>query len=283
MSSLKLYGHAISQPTRAVMQLLAVQKEPHEFVKVNPVAGETVTPDYLAKFPLGYAPAIEEVIGNGEKFYLAEAGAILPYLCETRKWEQWYPLSATSPSEIRRRARINEWLHWHHTAMRKCTIDAFRIHMIKYMKKRNMTLTPEKAALDQTLAPAVEKPSEPEKGLRTEENQKFIKKLSVNIDELIHNAHWTQTNSTDVFMAPGDKPSIADLMTYCEIDQLDAIGTLDSLKTEKPLFNRWIEEMKKIDQHDEIRKPLFKLAQNMKKSGALKVEVSEEKQFFGVP
>lgn len=283
VSTLKLYGHAISQPTRAVMQLLAVKKEPHQFVQVNPVAGDTITAEYLAKFPLGYAPAIEEIIAgdDAKPFYLAEAGAILPYLCETRKWDDWYPSSAstaTSLAETRRRAKINECLHWHHGAMRHCTIDCFRIHMIKYMKKSKMKLSPEKEAL----APAVNPPSEPLKGLHVEEQNKFIKKLSVNIDELINNARWSSENNTDVYMAPGDKPSIADLMTYCELDQLDAIGTLDGLKKEKPLFNRWINSMKKVEHHDEIRKPLYKLVANMKASGALVVDVPEE-QFFGVP
>ena len=288
--TLKLYGHVISQPTRAVMQLLAVQKEAYEFVKVNPVAGDTITPEYLSKFPLGYAPAIEEVV-DGQHFYLAEAGAILPYLCESRKWDQWYPTSSASTADIRRRARINECLHWHHTAFRKCTVDCFRVHMIKYMNMKGQTISPKDGNGDKNnnnnadaeLAPAVQKPTEPEKGLHAAENLKFLKKLSVNIDELINNSRWTESNTTDVFMAPGDKPSIADLMTYSEIDQLDAIRTIDGLKKDKPLFNRWIEEMKKVDQHDELRKPLYKLAANMKKSGALGVEVKEEEQFFGVP
>jgi glutathione S-transferase len=279
--SLRLFGHPISQPTRAVSWLLTLNKEPFEYIRVNPVGGDTVTSEFLAKFPLGYAPAIEDAnpkyIKN-QPLHLAEAGAILVYLCESRKWNQWYPISSTSDnSEIIRRARINEWLHWHHGALRMCTVDCFRVHMIKFMAKTNKPLKK-----DDTFAPAVALPSEPKKGLRKYEEAKFLAHLENSVREMIGNAHWTEAEDKQVFLAPGETPSVADLMSYCELDQLDYLDTLGDLKAKYPLFDRWLQSMKKIEQHDEVRKPLVKLVGLMKKEGALEVDVPEE-TFHGVP
>jgi len=52
---------------------------------------------------------------------LSEAGAILIHLSETRKLEKWYP------SDPHVRAKVNQFLHWHHTNTRKATFTIIRL------------------------------------------------------------------------------------------------------------------------------------------------------------
>lgn len=83
---LKIFGHATSQPTRAVLWLCAMKKLPYELVKVDPMAGGPKQPAFLAKFPVGLIPAIEDGATS-----ICEAHAILQYLATKNKWTDLYP------------------------------------------------------------------------------------------------------------------------------------------------------------------------------------------------
>ncbi len=87
---LKLYGHFGSQPTRSVAWLLKMKKTPFEFITINPTSGETRSPQYRRKFPLGLIPAIEDDSVT-PPFALSEASAIMIYLCEKHGWDDMYP------------------------------------------------------------------------------------------------------------------------------------------------------------------------------------------------
>ena len=83
---------------------------PVAFKVVNILTGEHKKEPYITINPAGTIPAF--VDGD---FKLAEGAAILVYLCETHGLSQWYP---TDPQA---RAKVNQWLHWHHTGTRKST------------------------------------------------------------------------------------------------------------------------------------------------------------------
>ena len=110
-----LYGHPVSQPTRSVIALLRAGSIPYTFKNIDLMRGEQKSPEYLAVNPTGFIPAIDD---NG--FVLAESGAILAYLAESRGLTGWYPVD---PKE---RARTNFWLAWHHTNSRKMTVSVLR-------------------------------------------------------------------------------------------------------------------------------------------------------------
>ena len=113
--SLTLYGVPFSQPVRAVMWLLLYKRLPFVMAPVNPGSrGEhgSRNPAYLAKNPGGTIPCIEEADG----FVLAEAHAILCYLCNKHGWTDVYP------DDARQRARIDWYLHYHHRNLRDASI-----------------------------------------------------------------------------------------------------------------------------------------------------------------
>ena len=109
---IRLYGVPFSQPVRAVMWLMLYQKTPFEMVLINPgSSGETGSrhPSYLAKNPAGTIPTIEDVESG---FVLAEAHAIMTYLCDRFGWHDVYP------TNLEDRARIDWYLHFHHRNVR---------------------------------------------------------------------------------------------------------------------------------------------------------------------
>jgi glutathione S-transferase len=75
--------------------ILGEHKKNEEFLKVNSA---------------GLVPAIQD----GD-FTLAEGGAILGYIADKEKLQNWYP------TELKHRAIVNKWLHWHHGALRRST------------------------------------------------------------------------------------------------------------------------------------------------------------------
>eukprot|EP00002_Diphylleia_rotans_P013771 TRINITY_DN267_c0_g1_i9.p1 TRINITY_DN267_c0_g1~~TRINITY_DN267_c0_g1_i9.p1 ORF type:complete len:230 (+),score=54.31 TRINITY_DN267_c0_g1_i9:69-758(+) len=113
--TLTLFGHPVSQPTRAVMWLLAINKIPHENKVLNIQKGEARTPEFKAVNPNAKVPAITD----GD-FKLHESNAILGYICDKFKLSSWYP------TDLLTRSRINQYLHWHHSNTRMVTLDLFR-------------------------------------------------------------------------------------------------------------------------------------------------------------
>lgn len=72
---------------------------PYTWVPVDIIKGETRTPEYLARFPLGRIPAVE--FDDGRR--LAESNAIIRFLARG---------SALLPDDAFTQAKIDEWLFW---------------------------------------------------------------------------------------------------------------------------------------------------------------------------
>ena len=61
MSKLKIYGHYVSQPARSVLWLCRAQDfTDFEFVKKEPLNGETRTPEFIRDFPTATVPTIDD-------------------------------------------------------------------------------------------------------------------------------------------------------------------------------------------------------------------------------
>ncbi|XP_069475998.1 glutathione S-transferase theta-1-like [Ambystoma mexicanum] len=105
---LELYLDLLSQPCRSVYIFAKKNNIGFEFKQVQLFKGEHLTGEYMRVNPLRLVPALKD----GD-FTLAESIAILLYL--SRKYntpDHWYP------ADLQKRAQVDEYLSWQHTAVR---------------------------------------------------------------------------------------------------------------------------------------------------------------------
>ncbi|WP_437629643.1 glutathione S-transferase family protein [Sorangium sp. So ce854] len=96
---MKLYGHPMSTCVRKVLTVLAEKGHEAQFVLVDLMKGEQKTPEHLARNPFGVIPVLED-----EDFTLYESRAIIRYL------DQKLPGAALTPTELRARALMDQWM-----------------------------------------------------------------------------------------------------------------------------------------------------------------------------
>lgn len=85
---------------------------PFEFIMTSQNHGAK-KPEYLSSVnPRGTIPAIDD-----DGVVLWESHAILIYLCEKYGWTDLWP------SELERRARVNQYLHFHHRNTREVVVQ----------------------------------------------------------------------------------------------------------------------------------------------------------------
>lgn len=94
---LKLYDYLPSQNGFKIRLLLQHLDQPYQHVPVAIFQGESRTPEFLEKNPVGAIPVLEPQPG----VYIAESNAILCYLAEGTPY---------LPSERLARARVMQWL-----------------------------------------------------------------------------------------------------------------------------------------------------------------------------
>lgn len=94
---LRVWGNEVSGNSYKVKLLLTHLGLPFEWIKVDTYAGDTRTPDYLAKNLAGQAPLIETADG----VHLPESGAILVYLAEGSRF---------LPADPMARAQTLRWM-----------------------------------------------------------------------------------------------------------------------------------------------------------------------------
>lgn len=111
---LELYFDMLSEPCRAVYLFLKAAEVPFEPKVVSLIKGEHYKPDYVKKNPWKKVPII---IDDG--FILSESVAILRYIAvKYDVAEHWYPRN-----DVRKTAKIDEFLNWHHLSLRKPMLD----------------------------------------------------------------------------------------------------------------------------------------------------------------
>ena len=105
-----VFGDYASQPSRAVYCFLQINKVPFEFKEVRVMKMEQYKPEFKKINPNGTVPAISDKNGQINLF---ESHTILRYLHETRGTpDHWYP------KDPRKRAKVDEYLDWHHNGLR---------------------------------------------------------------------------------------------------------------------------------------------------------------------
>jgi len=97
---MNLYYHPLSMTSRPLMLFAAESGLDIEFKVVDLFTGEHLQPSYAAINPSCQVPALED----GD-FRLTESSAILKYLADKTS-------SAAYPSDLQKRARVNEMMDW---------------------------------------------------------------------------------------------------------------------------------------------------------------------------
>eukprot|EP01062_Namystynia_karyoxenos_P067570 TRINITY_DN61565_c0_g1_i1.p2 TRINITY_DN61565_c0_g1~~TRINITY_DN61565_c0_g1_i1.p2 ORF type:complete len:264 (+),score=76.37 TRINITY_DN61565_c0_g1_i1:72-794(+) len=206
---LTLYGVPASQPVRAVMWACAAGKTPYNLEFTLPWK-HTRTDKYMALSPYCTVPRIEEKCEKGgPSLILNEAGAILSYLGEKHKWDLY-------PRDIKRRAHVHEYLHWHHRSIREITYSLFA----------------------PALAPGKHTPDEIARSKRAAKDGLTL--LDTRILDKARGG-WVA----------GPNPTVADLMCFCEVDQCteDLFGLCDL--TPYPRVREWLSACREIPGYED--------------------------------
>jgi glutathione S-transferase len=102
---MKLYYHPASTTCRPIMLLAAAENISIEYQSVDLFSGENYQPTFTAINPNQAVPFLID----GE-FSLAESSAILKYLADKSQ-------SSTYPTDLQKRARVNERMDWFNTGL----------------------------------------------------------------------------------------------------------------------------------------------------------------------
>ncbi|KAM8960594.1 glutathione S-transferase theta-1-like [Pelodytes ibericus] len=211
MSNLELYLDLLSQPCRAVYMFCKINKIPFQYHEVNLFKGKHLTKDFGKINPLHKVPVLKD--GN---FTLIESTAMLLYLVHKYKTpDHWYP------SDLQKRARVDEYLAWQHTNTRYYGCKVF---WVKCMASAILGHESAPEKIDQVLAEF--------STIMTQFERLFLK------DQL--------------FLA-GDEISVADLVAIVEIMQAVASGVV--ISDDHPKLRAWKQRVE-----DALGTELFKEA-----------------------
>jgi glutathione S-transferase len=211
----ELYASHISQPSRAVYWLCKINEHPIEFKYTDSGRGQTRTKDFLALNPVGKIP----VLKDGE-FVLTESHAIMIYLSDKHGWEKW------CPKDLKTRARINEYMNWHHHNTRRSSEIFFSQMMVNLGRSK----------------PAYEA------GLKAK--YKTIDSIFGILEFWLRHGNHYIVSATE--------PTVADLSCYNEVVQLEVMGLLTDVGDKFPLTAAWLKRMKTLPYHDEMLEPMMK-------------------------
>ncbi|XP_075904935.1 glutathione S-transferase theta-1b [Nelusetta ayraudi] len=118
--ALQLYLDLLSQPCRSVYIFAKKNNIPFDFKQISLAEGNHKTEEYEKITATTKVPAMQD----GD-FCLAESIAILLYLAEKFQTpSHWYPV------DLRQRARVNEYLSWQHSTMRRHGTRVFWLQIV---------------------------------------------------------------------------------------------------------------------------------------------------------
>lgn len=226
-SPVVLYGILPSQPYRSVLWVCTIKGLPLQIQTIMP--GSTGKkggrhPDFLKINPNGAVPALDD---NG--FYLYESPAMLIYLAEKYNWTDLYP------TDLKERARVNQYLHWHHRNTREISIKL--------------------------VAPLIR----PDLKLPYGPQQKQDAEV---IFQNLENFFLSKTR-----YVAGDKLTIADYLCFEEVVQCEKEYFEVYDFSNYPNITRWLTEMKSLPKYAEIHVPVQNFCSHFKKTK--KVDISK--------
>ncbi|KAH3884374.1 glutathione S-transferase theta-1-like [Dreissena polymorpha] len=201
MGAVKFYADLRSQPCRAVFIFMKANAIQFEMEKVDLFLGEQLQEKFTQVHSIQRVPVIDD-----DGFVLGESGAIFRYL--SRKFnvaDHWYPAA-----DLTRQARIDEYLHWHHTNIRVNAMMTFRHIYINKVRG---------------------------KPIKEDEVRRHKSELS---KALNHIASYFLKERR--FLC-GNDISVADIQALCELMQLDAVRE-EGLYLSNPIVGAWIGRVK---------------------------------------
>lgn len=118
---MKIFVDLMSQPCRAVVLLLEINKIPYTKVIINLANGDHQTNEEFAKInPNKTVPALSD-----DSVSLYESGTIMRYICgKYSLLDHWYP------KNLQKRALVDQYLDWHHTKLRTSSRWFFRQYLM---------------------------------------------------------------------------------------------------------------------------------------------------------
>lgn len=144
------------------------------------------------------------------------------YLAERNGWKELYP------EDPQQRAKIHQYLHWHHSNARLATTQVIRPLAMQMwgMATPEMLTKTEPERMEKTLTSIVE---------------------------------FVETFLAMPFIALTRQPTIADFACYCELDQIEAMDLFDFSKY--PKTADWMQRMK-------VRRQLLQLERDITLTGS---------------
>ena len=214
LTMLKIYGVPNSQPVRAVVWTCLMQGLPFQFLMTSQNRAAK-TPEYLSSInPRGTIPAIDD---NG--VILWESHAIMIYLCEKHDWDDLWP------TDLKRRAEVSQYLHFHHRNTREIVINWSR------------TLWPSVFEVEDPDEDWIRRNTFP--GL--ENNAEVVANALKIIDSML-------ARSTFIV---GDRPTLADISAYEELGQNQSRYANCTDYSPFVHIRRWLDQMAQLPAHDE--------------------------------
>ncbi|CAH1793294.1 unnamed protein product [Owenia fusiformis] len=220
---LDIYVDYISAPSRAVLLLLKTQKVEYKENIVQLAKGEHKSDRYKKINPFGLVPALVD-----DSFALTESSAILRYIATSK------PMTTNVyPSNQQSRARVDEYLSWHQSNIRKHTGSYFKYKIVdKLMLK-----------------------------LPIDENKvtEHAGELNKRINELAN--IWLKTGP---YMAGGEL-TLADIQCITELIQVRAAG----FEIKENVVLEWIERVREslAPHFDDMHRDIEKLCATLRCSG----------------
>jgi glutathione S-transferase len=172
--------------------------------------------------PTGQMPTVED-----GTFVIYEMPAILTYLCEKEGW------SDLLPSDLRARAFVNQYLHFHHNWTRRLTKELMGPHVAVAMLDRIRGRD--------HLSDLVERASAPDKLTRG-------RKTVQHVAGLIEAGYF---RDGERYLCTS-RPTIADIACYEEVAQLRWANLFDF--GDFPKIDLWLGEMEKLPFHEQVHR-----------------------------
>lgn len=240
--ALELYLDLFSQPCRSVFIFAKKNNIPFVFKNVKLFEGEQYGEDFGKINMIRKVPAIRD----GD-FTMGESIAILMYMAEKfRTPDHWYP------ADLQKRALVNEYLSWQHTATR---MHGSKIFWLKLMIPKVMKMEAPKEKMDSAI-------EDLEGSLKIVE-EKFLQ---------------------DKPFIAGEHISLADLVAIVEIMQ--PVGAGMDVFSGRPKLTAWRDRVQAAigkDLFDEAHQDILSAAKKMDSMDSSKLELFKPrivKMFF---
>lgn len=229
MDSLTIYASPTSQPCRSVIWLCLIKGLPFKLGEqpdfdAGLAAPESLTAPTGGAYARGLIPAIDD-----KGFQLGEMPAIMVYLSDKHNWDDVYPRN------LEVRAKLNEYLHLHHSFTRLVTNKLMAPHVVGPLMPRYVNANP-LSMLDQEVTGL---------GVHADNPLEAGGKVAHTIIRFFERNYFDESSP---FLCRTRDFSIADLACYEEIGQLRFANLFDF--NDFPKTVRWLDAMSMLPFHD---------------------------------